>query len=410
MTPAPPPAGSLADHVKHAKQLMDKAVEAVKREFTTVRTGKATTALLDLVRVEAYGNEMPLTQVASVAAPEPKLLTVQPWDKGLLKAVEKGILASDLGLTPSNDGNLIRIPIPPLTEERRKELVKVVPDQEDRARFVRRPEARREGSAKDARRPPQGGGRGGEGQRSGDYGSLMLTGPIPRHVAIIMDGNGRWASERRLPRPFGHRAGMKAVREAVEGAIDAGVEVLTLFAFSEENWNRPATEISALMDLLEEYIAKEVAELKGQGVRVHVLGDRARLTAGGGAAVERVERETAGGQKLSLNLCISYSSRGEIARAARLLAEEVLKGTKKLEDIDEEAIRAKLYTAPWGDPDLLIRTSGEQRLSNFLLWQLAYTELYITPVLWPDFNRRTLVDAILDYQRRDRRFGKVTAS
>jgi len=238
----------------------------------------------------------------------------------------------------------------------------------------------------------------------------MLPGPIPRHVAIIMDGNGRWAAERRLPRPFGHRAGMKAVREAVEGAIEAGVEVLTLFAFSEENWNRPATEISALMDLLEEYIAKEVMELGDQGVRVHVLGDRNRLTAGGRAAVERVERETAGGQKLSLNLCISYSSRGEIARAARLLAEEVLKGIKRLEDIDEEAIRSKLYTAPWCDPDLLIRTSGEQRISNFLLWQLAYTELYITPVLWPDFNRRTLLDAILDYQRRDRRFGKVTAS
>ena len=225
-----------------------------------------------------------------------------------------------------------------------------------------------------------------------------------------MDGNGRWANERRLPRPFGHRAGMKAVREAVEGALEAGVEVLTLFAFSEENWNRPPLEISALMDLLEEYIAKEVADLKAQGVRVNVLGDRRRLTVGGRAAVERVERETAGGQKLSLNLCISYSSRGEIAHVARLLAEEVLKGTRKLEEIDEEAIRAKLYTAPWGDPDLLIRTSGEQRLSNFLLWQVAYTELYITPVLWPDFNRRTLFDAILDYQRRDRRFGKVTAS
>jgi len=238
----------------------------------------------------------------------------------------------------------------------------------------------------------------------------MLSGPIPRHVAIIMDGNGRWANERRLPRPFGHRAGMKAVREVVEGALEYGVGVLTLFAFSEENWNRPAPEISALMELLEEYIAKEVAELSDQGARVHVLGDRSRLTAGGRAAVERVERETAGGAKLSLNLCISYSSRGEIARAARLLAEEVLKGTKKLEDIDEEALRSKLYTAPWSDPDLLIRTSGEQRLSNFLLWQLAYTELYITPVLWPDFNRRTLLDAILDYQRRERRFGKVTAS
>ena len=237
----------------------------------------------------------------------------------------------------------------------------------------------------------------------------MLPGPspspIPRHVAIIMDGNGRWAAERRLPRPFGHRAGMKAVREAVEGAIEAGVEVLTLFAFSEENWSRPAPEISALMDLLEEYIANEVAELRDQGVQVHVLGDRSRLTPGGRAAVERVEHETAAGQKLSLNLCISYSSRGEIARAARLLAEEVLKGTKKLEDIDEDALRAKLYTAPWGDPDLLIRTSGEQRLSNFLLWQLAYTELVFVDKLWPDFDERDLRASLAEYASRRRRFG-----
>ena len=239
---------------------------------------------------------------------------------------------------------------------------------------------------------------------------IRLNGATPRHVAVIMDGNGRWARERDLPRPLGHREGMKAVREVVEGAIEAGVEVLTLFAFSEENWQRPVTEISALMSLLEEYIAREARELRDQGVTVHVLGDRARLAPGARAAVERVERETAGGRKLALNLCISYSSRAELARAARLLAEDVLKGTTRLEDIDEDAVRDKLYTAPWRDPDLLIRTSGELRLSNFLLWQLAYTELYITPVLWPDFTRRTLVDAILDYQRRDRRFGKVTAS
>jgi undecaprenyl diphosphate synthase len=236
----------------------------------------------------------------------------------------------------------------------------------------------------------------------------MLPGPIPRHVAIIMDGNGRWARERHLPRPLGHRAGMQAVRETVEGALEAGVEVLTLFAFSEENWQRPLPEISALMELLEEYVAREIAELREMGVAVHVLGDRSRLLPTAREAVERVERETAAGSKLSLNLCISYSSRGEIARAARLLAEEVLKGTKQLEDLDEDAIRAKLYTAPWSDPDLLIRTSGELRLSNFLLWQVAYTELYMTPVLWPDFTRQTLFEAILDYQRRERRFGKVT--
>ena len=233
------------------------------------------------------------------------------------------------------------------------------------------------------------------------------NGVVPRHVAVIMDGNGRWARERSLPRPLGHRAGMKAVRDVVEGAIEAGVEVLTLFAFSAENWQRPATEISALMDLLEEYIAREVAELRDQGVAVHVLGDRTRLVPGAREAVERVEQETRDGAKLALNLCISYSSRAELARAARLLAEDVLKGAKRLEDIGEEAVREKLYTAPWGDPDLLIRTSGEYRLSNFLLWQLAYTELYVTPVLWPDVTRRDLFQAILDYQRRDRRFGKV---
>ena len=238
---------------------------------------------------------------------------------------------------------------------------------------------------------------------------IRLNGAVPCHVAIIMDGNGRWARERHLPRPLGHRAGMKAVRDVVEGAIAAGMEVLTLFAFSEENWQRPTSEVSALMELLEEYIAREAAELREQGVAVHVLGDRTRLVPGAGEAVERVERETRDGRALSLNLCISYSSRAELARAARLLAEDVLRGAKRLEDVDEDAVREKLYTAAWRDPDLLIRTSGERRLSNFLLWQLAYTELYITPVLWPDVTRQVLYEAILDYQQRERRFGNVTA-
>jgi undecaprenyl diphosphate synthase len=238
---------------------------------------------------------------------------------------------------------------------------------------------------------------------------IRVHGAVPRHVAIIMDGNGRWARERHLPRPLGHRAGMKAVREAIEGAIEAGVQVLTVFAFSEENWKRPAPEISALMNLLEEYIAREIGELAAQGVKVSVLGDRTRLTPGGRSAVDRVEAETHSGTRLALNLCISYSSRAEITHAARLAAEEILHGSRRLEDLDEQAIASKLYTAPWGDPDLLIRTSGEQRISNFLLWQLAYAELHLTPVLWPDFTRGTLFEAILDFQRRERRFGTVTA-
>jgi undecaprenyl diphosphate synthase len=238
---------------------------------------------------------------------------------------------------------------------------------------------------------------------------IRLHGAVPQHVAVIMDGNGRWAKGRSLPRPLGHHAGMKSVREVVAGCLDAGVEVLTLFAFSQENWQRPATEIEALMALLEEYIASESAELTERGVRVRVLGDRDRLSDGARAAVERIESQTAAGRSLALNLCISYSSRGEIARAARLLAEEVAAGAMSPADINEDAIARRLYTAAWPDPDLLIRTSGEMRISNFLLWQLAYAELYVTPLLWPDFTRQDLFQAILEFQRRDRRFGRVTA-
>lgn len=234
-------------------------------------------------------------------------------------------------------------------------------------------------------------------------------GDVPRHVAIIMDGNGRWARERHLPRPLGHRAGMQAVRETVEGAVAAGVAVLTLFAFSDENWGRPPDEIDALMGLLQEYIGKELERLRGEGVTVHVLGDRDRLTPPARAAVERLEQDTMGGDRLALNLCISYSSRSELARAARLLAEDVVHGLRSPASIDEQALAGKLYTAGLPDPDLLIRTSGEQRISNFLLWQLAYAELYLTPVLWPDFTRATLFEAILDFQRRERRFGKVSS-
>jgi undecaprenyl diphosphate synthase len=238
---------------------------------------------------------------------------------------------------------------------------------------------------------------------------LQVHGSVPGHIAIIMDGNGRWAKGRALPRPLGHHAGMRAVREVIQGCLDAGVGVLTLFAFSQENWQRPAVEIDALMSLLEEYIARELGNLRDKSVAVRILGDLARLAPGARQAVDRVMAETEGGTDLALNLCISYSSRAEITRAARLLAEDVASGRLAPGEIDEEALARRLYTAPWPDPDLLIRTSGEMRISNFLLWQLAYAELYVTPVLWPDFTRRHLFEAILEFQRRDRRFGRVTA-
>jgi undecaprenyl diphosphate synthase len=234
-------------------------------------------------------------------------------------------------------------------------------------------------------------------------------GAIPRHVAIIMDGNGRWARERLLPRPVGHREGMKSVRAVVEAAIEAKIEVLSLFAFSQENWQRPAGEVSALMSLLEEYIQKEARELHERGVRVVFLGDLDRLGPAQRRAVDGVMALTAANRTLVLNLFISYGSRAELVRAARLIAEDVAAGRLTPAQVDEAAISARLFTADCPDPDLLIRTSGEMRISNFLLWQVAYTELVISPVLWPDFGRAELFKAIVDYQSRDRRFGRVSA-
>ncbi len=238
--------------------------------------------------------------------------------------------------------------------------------------------------------------------------ALRVHGAVPAHIAIIMDGNGRWAQARDLPRPAGHQAGMAAVREVVEGGLQAGVQVLTLFAFSQENWQRPAPEIDALMQLLEEYIAREAAELAAQGVAVRFLGDLDRLSPSARSAAEYLMRETASGTALALNLCVSYGARAEIVLAAQRLAARVLAGEMTVEAINEAAVARELYTAAWPDPDLLIRTSGEYRLSNFLLWQLAYAEFHVTPVLWPDFTREHLYLAIRDYQQRDRRFGRVS--
>jgi undecaprenyl diphosphate synthase len=228
---------------------------------------------------------------------------------------------------------------------------------------------------------------------------------MPRHVAIIMDGNGRWARERHMPRVFGHRSGMTAVREVIEGSVEAGVEYLSLFAFSRENWERPASEVEALMDLLVEYVAREADELVTKGVRVQVLGDLSRLSPAATQAVTDVVQRTGGNDRLVLNLFISYAARDEIVRAVRAIAREAVAGELEPDSITEDTVSARLYTADCPDPDLLIRTSGEQRLSNFLLWQLAYAELVFVDTLWPDFGEEDLRAAVGEYARRQRRFG-----
>lgn len=228
---------------------------------------------------------------------------------------------------------------------------------------------------------------------------------IPRHIAIIMDGNGRWAAARGLPRVAGHRAGVEALKRVVRSCGTLGVRYLTVYAFSTENWRRPRPEVDALMRLLVEALRREVAELSAQGVRVNSIGEAEGLPPLARRELERAQALTAGNTGLVLNLAINYGGRRELARAARLLAVRVRAGELDPEEVDEAAVAGVLYTAGQPDPELLIRSSGENRLSNFLLWQAAYSELWISPVLWPDFREEHLLQAVREFNERERRFG-----
>jgi undecaprenyl diphosphate synthase len=235
----------------------------------------------------------------------------------------------------------------------------------------------------------------------------VLAHPRPRHVAIIMDGNGRWATRRGLPRVAGHHQGVKAVRDTVRTAGELGIEFVTLYAFSSENWQRPEAEVSFLMTLLERTIDGELPDLQAKNVRFRVIGRAAGIPGGVRQRIERVVAETAANTGLTLVLALNYGGRDELVDAVRELASAVRAGVLDPAKIDEAAVARALYTEGIPDPDLLIRTSGEMRVSNFLLWQIAYTELWVTPTLWPDFGVRDLCMAVADYQRRDRRFGRV---
>ena len=230
---------------------------------------------------------------------------------------------------------------------------------------------------------------------------------LPRHVAIIMDGNGRWAKKRGLPRIFGHKKGVEVVKKIVRKTLSLGIPYLTLYAFSKENWQRPKKEISFLFSLLKEYLAQEVPELKKQDIRLKIIGDKEDFSQDIREFLEWAENETAQGSQLTLCLALSYGGRAEILRAVKLISEEVKKGKLNPSEIEEELFRKFLYTADIPDPDLLIRTSGEMRISNFLIFQMAYTEFYFTPVYWPDFTEEEYIKALEDFQRRERRFGRV---
>lgn len=230
---------------------------------------------------------------------------------------------------------------------------------------------------------------------------------LPKHIAIIMDGNGRWASRRALPRFFGHKAGMESLKEIVRACSDMGIKILTVYAFSTENWNRPTDEVSYLMNLLIEYMRKEINELNSNNVKVKVLGDLSPLPTVTREEVEKAVALTQNNTGIQFNIALNYGGRAELLYAFKQIAEEYKDGKISLEQIDEARINSHLFTAGDYEPDLIIRTSGEKRLSNFLLWQSAYSELVFVDEMWPDFNSRHLEKAILEYQSRDRRFGLV---
>lgn len=241
-----------------------------------------------------------------------------------------------------------------------------------------------------------------------DLLAMLDLDSLPKHIAIIMDGNGRWAELRHLPRIAGHQEGIHSVREIIMLCGELGIGALTIYAFSQENWKRPVPEINALMMLLEHYLQSELDTLIEKGIRFRAIGRVDSLPLSARNWVRKVEHETAHLDKLTLAVALSYGGRSEIVDAVRRLARDCKDGKVEAESIDEALMEGYLSTQGLPDPDLLIRTSGESRISNFLLWQLAYTEMYFTPTLWPDFRRREALLALLEYQRRERRFGRVT--
>ncbi len=241
-----------------------------------------------------------------------------------------------------------------------------------------------------------------------DLKSQINLEKLPKHIAIIMDGNGRWAKQHGKPRVFGHRNGVKSVRETTEAAAELGVEYLTLYAFSTENWNRPQFEINALMTLLVETLRKEIDTLNKNNIRLQAIGDLSKLPEKTYKALMEGIEATSQNSRMTLVLALNYSARWEILNATKILAEEINKKQLTPADINEKTFENALSTHGMPDPELLIRTSGETRISNFLLWQIAYAELYFTSIFWPEFRKNNLYEAILDFQKRERRFGKTS--
>ena len=428
---------------------MQKTMNNLSEEFGSIRAGRANPHVLDKLKVDYYGTPTAIQQVANVNVPEPRMIQIQPWEASMVKEIEKAILTSDLGINPTNDGKVIRLLFPELTEERRKELAKDVKKKGENAKVAIR-NIRRDANdsfkklsksadvSEDEVKELEDGA-----QKMTDkyiteidkaveaktkenmtmacphfhfmnecrhkvcrlWKGVVITMKIPQHVAIILDGNGRWAKSKGMPRNYGHTVGAKNVETVCKAAHDMGIKYLTMYAFSTENWNRPEGEVAALMKLLESYLKNCINTADKNNMRVRVIGDTTRLSERFQKQIVELEAASAKNDGLNLQIAINYGSRDEMIRAMKKMYHDMENGSRQVSELNEDMFASYLDTAGIPDPDLLIRTSGEQRLSNYLLWQLAYSEFYFTDVPWPDFGKEDLEKAVEAYNKRDRRFG-----
>ena len=437
------------EKLNHYEEKMKKTMANLEGELAAIRAGRANPNVLNKIMVDYYGTPTPIQQVGNVSVPEPRMIQIQPWEKAMVKQIEKAIQTSDLGINPTNDGSVIRLVFPELTEERRKELVKDVKKKGEAAKVAVR-NIRRDGN--DAFKKLKGSDVSEDEikdmeddlqkltdkfikeidkavevkskevmtvqEKAGDRSQRNFGGcpqfmegvnfmKIPAHIAIILDGNGRWAKAKGMPRNYGHAQGSKNVERICEEAYRMGVKYLTVYAFSTENWNRPKDEVDALMKLLRNYMKTCLKTAAKNDMKVRVIGDKTGLDEDIRNRIAELEEATKDNGGLNFQSALNYGSRDEIVRAVRRVSEDVKEGKVKPEDIDEKMFETYLDTHGIPDPDLMIRTSGELRLSNYLLWQLAYTEFYFTDIPWPDFTKEELSKAIEQYNRRDRRYGGV---
>ena len=379
------------------EEKMQKAVDNLSADYATIRAGRANPHILDKLKVDYYGTPTNLQSVANVSVPEARTLMITPWEASMVKVIEKAIQISDLGVTPNNDGKNVIINFPELTEERRKELAKDIKKKGEDAKVVVR-NARRD--ANEAAKKQSKAGEISEDDLADEEKNIQkATDKFIAEIDKLIEAKSH------MPRNFGHKAGADNLEQIIEDAWDLGIKYLTVYAFSTENWKRSVEEVTGLMLILRDFLKKSIDKANKNNMRVRVIGRRDRLDADIVDAIEKLEDATKDNTGIQFIVALNYGGRDEITRATQKIAEEVKNGIISVEDITEDYVSSKLDTADIPDPDLLIRTSGELRTSNFLPWQISYSEFYFTDTLWPDFNKDSLRQAIDYYNGRDRRFG-----